>query len=57
LEVLGRFDRGQIFDEFLIGKKNEKSEKMKRGCEKRVSAARVGGRGGVPGEALESAKM
>ena len=30
---------------------------MRRGCEKRISAARVGGRGGVPGEALESAKM
>ena len=30
---------------------------MKRECEKRVSAERVGGRGGVPGEALESAKM
>ena len=30
---------------------------MRRGCEKRISTARVGGRGGVPGEALESAKM
>ena len=24
-EVLGGFDRGQIFDEFLSGKKNEKN--------------------------------
>jgi hypothetical protein len=24
-EVLGGFDRGRIFDEFLIGKKNEKN--------------------------------
>ena len=57
-EILGGFARGHIFDDFLIGKKKEeKSEKMKRECEKRISTDRVGGRGGVPGEALESAKM
>jgi hypothetical protein len=57
-EVLGGFDRGQIFDEFLIGKKNEKNlKKMRRRCEKRISTARVGGRRRCPGEALESAKM
>ena len=37
--------------------KNQKnSGKSRRRCEKMDSAARVGGRGGVPGEALESAK-
>ena len=56
-EVLGGLDRGQIFDEFLIGKKKEKNLKMRRGCEKRISAGRVGGRRRCPGEALESAKM
>ena len=52
-EVLGRFLRGQIFDEFSIGKKFAKfwgfgilgSAK----CKKLGSAGKVGGRGGGPG--------
>ena len=29
-EILGGFDRGPIFDDFLSEQKNEKSEKMRR---------------------------
>ena len=64
--ILGGFARGLIFDEFLIGLKIRKSRKSRRRCEKRISAARVGGRGGVPErlwsllkrqESTESAKV
>ena len=55
-EVWGGFDRGPIFDEFLSGKKLKTIWKNEAGYEKRISAGRVGGRGGVPGEALESTK-
>ena len=59
--ILGGFARGLIFDEFLIGLKIRKNQENRGGGAEResrpVSAARVGGRGGVPGEALESAKV
>jgi hypothetical protein len=52
-EILGGFDRGQIFDDFWSGQTNEK---MRRRCEKRISAGRVGGTPVLPEELLEFAK-
>ena len=54
-----RFWEGLIEVRFLMNfwaaKKLKRTGKMRRRCEKRISAGRVGGRGGVPEELLESA--